>query len=103
MTRPILRSRVSQPPLDSRHSGPSRRPYAPWHSSVRAVALGSTPLPLGRRVVLENVEIPQVTQKDTVCRVSPFGLKMRGKNLASGARHPRTSEKQIDGETCRPR
>ena len=96
MTKPILRSRVSQPPLDSRHSGPSRRPYAPWHS-------GSPPLPPGRCVVLENVEIPQVTQKDTVCRVSPFGLKMRGKNLASGARHPRTFEKQINGETCRPR
>ena len=48
----------------------------------------------------ESVAIPRVTQKDTSVRVRPLGLKMRGKNLASGARHPHTSAEQIDGETC---
>lgn len=61
----------------SQHRAPPQTPAqlgaaGSWHSEGPRLFGPCGPL------VVEDIAIPQVTQKDTLGRVSPFGLKMRG-------------------------
>lgn len=83
--------RLSRAHIQCQESGPSPE-------SAGSVALGracvSWPCcPAG----LKAVAVPPGDPKGNSQQVSPFGLKMRGKNLVRGACHPHTSEKQRDG------
>ena len=96
----LSRPKVSKPNLRSWFSKPPTRFREFWPLSVSVD--GCRCLRCLRCLFHpEDVAIPRVTQKDPSARVRPLGLKMRGKNLASGAHHPHTSAEQIDSETCR--